>query len=260
MMLTPVVRTILLLNVGLYFIEASGTPLIEWFGLHSFLSPAFAPYQLVTHMFLHASFGHVFSNMLGLFFFGPLLEQVWGSKRFVFFYFFTGIGAGLMFAGINYFEASQLRDAVATFQADPTPVAFQNFMERFASSLYDQFDTFLNAFEDNPSDPSYIRGALKVVNGIYQRQISVPMVGASGAIFGVLMAFGMLFPNTELFLLFIPIPIKAKYLVAFYGAYELYSGIYQTQADNVAHFAHIGGMLFAFLLIKYWSSQRKNFY
>jgi membrane associated rhomboid family serine protease len=90
--------------------------------------------------------------------------------------------------------------------------------------------------------------------------LAVPMVGASGAIFGILMAFGLLFPNTELMLLFPPIPIKAKYLVMFYGAYELYSGVYRAQADNVAHFAHIGGMLFAFILVKYWGKQRNNFY
>jgi membrane associated rhomboid family serine protease len=86
------------------------------------------------------------------------------------------------------------------------------------------------------------------------------MVGASGAIFGILMAFGLLFPNTELFLLFVPFPIKAKYFVAFYGLYELYSGIQNAQSDNVAHFAHIGGMLFAYILLRYWGTQKTNFY
>ncbi|WP_128545413.1 rhomboid family intramembrane serine protease [Larkinella soli] len=257
-MLTPVVRTILLINVGLFFVESSGIDLIRTFGLYSFLSPAFAPHQLITHMFLHAGFGHIFSNMLGLIVFAPMLERVWGSKRFTIFYFVTGIGAGLLFSGINYFEASQLRESVAAFQANPTPQALEVFLSDHG--LLAQADGFLSEFEDNPGDPSYIRGSLRLVNSYYQQQIGVPMVGASGAIFGILMAFGLLFPNTELFLLFPPIPIKAKYLVAFYGAYELYSGIYRAQADNVAHFAHIGGMLFAFLLVKYWGTQRKNFY
>ena len=95
---------------------------------------------------------------------------------------------------------------------------------------------------------------------MYQANIDVPMVGASGAIFGILMAFGLLFPNTELFMLFIPFPIKAKYFVAFYGLYELYSGIQNVQSDNVAHFAHVGGMLFAYILLRYWGTQRQNFY
>ncbi|MGA0560485.1 rhomboid family intramembrane serine protease [Larkinella sp. VNQ87] len=257
-MLTPVVRTLLLVNIGLYLVGLSGIDLIRTFGLYSFLSPAFAPHQLVSHMFLHAGFGHIFSNMLGLFFFGPMLEQVWGSKRFLIFYFFTGIGAGLLFSGVNYFEASQLRDQVVAFQSSPSPESLEIFMSD--RGLLSQVDNFLSVYEENPKDPSYIRTAVQLVSGYYQQQISIPMVGASGAIFGILMAFGLLFPNTELFLLFPPIPIKAKYLVAFYGAYELYSGVYRAQSDNVAHFAHIGGMLFAFILVKYWGKQRNKFY
>jgi len=258
MMLTPVVRTLLLINIGLFLITASGIDLISRFGLYSFLSPAFAPHQLLTHMFLHAGFGHIFSNMLGLFFFGPMLERVWGNKRFTIFYLVTGVGAGLLFAGINYFEASQLRDAVVAFQSNPSPESLEIFLSD--RGLLVQGDNFLRVFEESPTDPSYIRGAIQLVNRYYEDQLSIPMVGASGAIFGILMAFGLLFPNTELFLLFPPIPIKAKYLVAFYGAYELYSGIYRAQSDNVAHFAHIGGMLFAFILVKYWGKQRNNFY
>ncbi|GAB3246695.1 rhomboid family intramembrane serine protease [Larkinella harenae] len=209
-------------------------------------------------MFLHAGFWHLFSNMLGLFFFGPMLENVWGTKRFTIFYLVTGIGAGLLFSGINYFEASQLRNQVVTFQSNPTPESLELFLSD--RGLLVQGDNFLRVFEESPQEPSYIRGAVRLVNDYYEQQLSIPMVGASGAIFGILMAFGLLFPNTELFLLFPPIPIKAKYLVAFYGAYELYSGVYRAQSDNVAHFAHIGGMLFAFILVKYWGKQRNNFY
>lgn len=258
MMLTPVVRTLLLINIGLFLVGVLGINLVTMFGLYSTLSPAFAPHQFVTYMFLHDGFGHIFGNMLGLFFFGPMLEQVWGSKRFTIFYLITGIGAGLLFSGINYFEASQLRDAVAAFQNHPTPESLELFLSD--RGLLSQGDNFLKVFEENPTDPSYIRGAVQLVNTYYERQLAGPMVGASGAVFGILMAFGLLFPNTELMLLFPPIPIKAKYLVTFYGAYELYS-IYRAQPDdNVAHFAHIGGMLFAFILVKYWGKQRNNFY
>ena len=118
----------------------------------------------------------------------------------------------------------------------------------------------MEKFKSYPNDPKTVQDSLTIVNQIVGSQVNEPMVGASGAIFGVIMAFGLLFPNTQLFLLFPPIPIKAKYLVIFYGAYELYSGVYRAQTDNVAHFAHIGGMLFAFILVKYWNSQRKTFY
>ncbi|WP_310587136.1 rhomboid family intramembrane serine protease [Tellurirhabdus bombi] len=260
MMLTPVVRTMLLVNVALFLITAFGINLTYNFALYSFLSPAFQPYQLVSYMFLHANFNHVFSNMLGLFFFGPLLEQVWGSKKFTFFYFFTGIGAGALFAAINYYEISHFRDAIAAYTAAPTPDGFLYLVKDHAPGLYEQLFDFINQFEDNSSNPTYIQNSIKIVNSYYLQQVNIPMVGASGAVFGILMAFGLLFPNTELFLLFLPIPIKAKYLVAFYGAYEIYSGVYRAQTDGVAHFAHIGGMLFAYILVRYWGTQRKNFY
>lgn len=256
--LTPVVRAILIVNVLVFFVTNENV--IEQFGLHSFLSDRFNPVQLVTHMFLHGGFGHIFSNMIGLIVFGPMLERFWGSRRFTFFYFFTGIGAALLFAGINYFEIKDVYETVRDYRNNPTPAGFINFIDIHAQSLYDQVASFTEQYEAHPKNQQYIDGSLQIVNKLFATQVDEPMVGASGAIFGVIMAFGLLFPNTELFLLFPPIPIKAKYLVIFYGAYELYSGIYQAQADNVAHFAHIGGMLFAFILVKYWGSQRKTFY
>ncbi|GAB4002563.1 rhomboid family intramembrane serine protease [Spirosoma daeguense] len=211
--LTPVVRILLIINVLAYFI--TNESIIEQFGLHSFVSSQFNPIQILTHMFLHGGFSHLFSNMIGLIVFGPMLENFWGPKRFTFFYLFTGIGAAFLYEAINYYEIQRV---------------YELYSEEFRS--FSQFVT----------------------------QYDRPMVGASGAIFGVIMGYGLLFPNTQLFLLFPPIPVKAKYLVIFYGAYELYSGVYQAQADNVAHFAHIGGMLFAFILVKYWGSQGKTFY
>ncbi len=256
--LTPVVRALLIINILVFVV--TNQAVIEQFGLHSFLSDRFNPVQLLTHMFLHGGFGHIFSNMLGLVVFGPRLEQLWGPRRFTFFYFFCGIGAALLFSGVNYYEMRDLYDAVRAYRADPTPDGFIGFFTQHAGSLYDQVAGFIDQYEAQPANERYVNGSLRIVNRYYVDQVDQPMVGASGAIFGVIMGFGLLFPNTELFLLFPPIPIKAKYLVFFYGAYELYSGIYQSQADNVAHFAHIGGMLFAFILIKIWNSQRKTFY
>jgi membrane associated rhomboid family serine protease len=243
--LTPVVRALLIINV-LVLLVTSGK-VIEQFGLHSFLSDLFNPIQLLTHMFLHSGFGHIFSNMLGLAVFGPMLERYWGPRRFTFFYFFCGLGAALLFSGINYFEMRDVYEAVRDYRANPTPDGFIGFIDSHAPSLYDQIASFAEQYDQQPTSERLVNGSLQIVNRLYVDQVDQPMVGASGAI-------------TELFLLFLPIPIKAKYLVFFYGAYELYSGVYQAQADNVAHFAHIGGMLFAFILVKYWNSQRKTFY
>jgi len=258
--LTPIVRNLLILNVVFYIIDAFVINLTPGFALRSVLSPAFMPYQFVTYMFLHGSVGHIFSNMFGLIIFGPLLERVWGAQRFIIFYFVTGIGAGLLFSGIDYYENTQLQGAVQIYTQYPTPDGLVDFMSKHAKGYYQPMLEFLNKFEENPRNEVYIRESVGFVNNYYQQQVSIPMVGASGAIFGILMAFGLLFPNTELFLLFFPFPIKAKYFVAFYGLYELYAGIQNAQSDNVAHFAHIGGMLFAFILLKIWSTDRNKFF
>ncbi|TLU99956.1 rhomboid family intramembrane serine protease [Dyadobacter luticola] len=258
--ITPTVRNLLILNVLFYIVDANIINLSHNFALVSTLSPDFHAYQFVSYMFLHGSFTHLLSNMFGLFMFGPLLERMWGPKKFLIFYFFTGIGAGLLFSGIDYFENTNLRDAVEIFTQNPTPDGLVDFMSKHARGIYEANLEFLNKFEENPTNSSYIQDSINFVNSYYERSINTPMVGASGAIFGILMAFGLLFPNTELFLLFVPFPIKAKYFVAFYGLYELYSGIQNAQSDNVAHFAHIGGMLFAYILLRYWGTQKTNFY
>ncbi len=258
--LTPVVKKLLILNVVFFIVDAYILPLTPSFALYSFMSPSFLPFQFVTYMFLHANIGHIFSNMFGLIIFGPMLERIWGPKRFLIFYFVTGIGAGLLFAGIDFYETSQLQRAASVYLEYPTPEGLLDFMSQHTGSLYQRNLDFLNEFEAAPQNPTIIRESVNFVKGFLQQQVSIPMVGASGAIFGILMAFGLLFPNTELFLLFIPFPIKAKYFVAFYGIYELYSGIQNAQSDNVAHFAHLGGMLFAFIMLKVWGAEKNKFY
>ncbi len=256
--LTPVVRALLILNVLVFLVTNDN--IIRQFGLHSFLSEEFNPIQLLTHMFLHGGFQHIFSNMLWLIVFGPMLENIWGPRRFAFFYFFCGLGAALLFSAINYYEIRDVYKAVLEYRDHPTPDGFLSFFTQQAGSLYDQVAQFTEQYEREPTNERLIGGSLKLVNQVFRTQVDQPMVGASGAIFGVLMGCGLLFPNTQLFLLFPPIPIKVKYIVIFSGAMEVYSGIYQSSEDNIAHFAHIGGMLFAFILIRYWGSQRKTFY
>ena len=120
--------------------------------------------------------------------------------------------------------------------------------------------TTIDGWIDNQRSPEYIEAGKQIFKRIVDLKANVPMVGASGAIFGILLAFGMLFPNTELFLMFVPIPIKAKYFVVGYGLLELYLGMRNSAGDNVAHFAHLGGMLFGFLLIRWWNKRSKKFY
>lgn len=262
--LTPVVRALLITNVVVAFLTISNNqiarPVVNEFGLHSFLSDQFSPIQLLTHMFLHGNWGHIFSNMIGLIVFGPMLERTWGPRRFTFFYFFCGLGAALLFSAINYYEMRDVYAAVRDYRLSPSFEHFSAFVDQYAGSYYDRIEPFIEKFSGFPQDSKNVHDSVAIVNRVFTDQVDQPMVGASGAIFGVIMGFGLLFPNTQLFLLFPPIPVKAKYLVFFYGAFEVYSGIYQSSQDNVAHFAHIGGMLFAFILVKYWASQRKTFY
>jgi membrane associated rhomboid family serine protease len=258
--ITPSVRNLLIINVLFFVVDNYILHISDRFALMPVLSPSFHSFQLITYMFLHGNFGHLFSNMFGLFMFGPLLERMWGSKKFLFFYFFTGIGAGVLFSAIGYFENSQLRDAVELYVQYPTPDGLVDFMSKHAKDLYRANIEFINSFEENSTNSQYIQDSIRAVRGYYEAMVNTPMVGASGAVFGILMAFGLLFPNTELFMLFIPFPIKAKYFVAFYGLYELYSGIQNAPSDNVAHFAHVGGMLFAYILLRYWGTQKTNFY
>ncbi len=260
--LTPVVRNLLIINVLVFGAEAllklDFSPL---FGMHYVGSSLFRPWQFVTHMFLHGGFGHLFTNMFGLIMFGPLLEQLWGAKRFTFFYLFTGVGAGLLYSAVNYYEMQQLQTYIDLYKESPSPLALSELlMQKGGMGIQRYYDSFLQSFQANPDSPGLVRNSFSVAQSVFAVRADVPMVGASGAIFGILAAFGLLFPNTELFLLFFPFPVKAKYFVALYGLYELYAGVHNAQGDNVAHFAHVGGMLFAFVLIRFWGSQRKNFY
>ncbi|MFN8344980.1 MAG: rhomboid family intramembrane serine protease [Spirosomataceae bacterium] len=254
--ITPVVRNLLIINVVIFLLQDFSPMIVNWFALHPVMGPGFRPHQFVTYMFLHGGFGHLFSNMLGLFFFGPLLEQqVLGTKRFVIFYFVTGIGAGFLYTAISYYEMFQLKNAVDLYTQYPSPESFLDFVTRFAPEVKRAAFDFLNNFEDQPKNPTYVKESVDFVKDMYEQRLNVPMLGASGAIFGIIAAFGLIFPNLEMMLLFFPIPIKAKYFVTFYALYELYAGI-NIKDSGVAHFAHLGGMIFAYILLKVWGIRR----
>ena len=212
----PVVTKNLLYINGLMFLalmvaEKYGLDLNEYLGLHLFVADDFKPFQIVTYMFMHGDFMHLLFNMFALFMFGRVLENVWGPKRFLTFYMFTGIGAGLI-------------QEVVQFIYYETQLAMYSGVN-LGSGLIVPMSQYLNMWIT---------------------------VGASGAIYGILLAFAMTFPNEKLFIMPFPFPIKAKYFVIIFGIIELLSGMSNRAGDNVAHFAHLGGMLFGLILILYW--------
>lgn len=218
--LTPVVKNLLIINV-ICFIpyilmgeHRYDNVVVSNFGLYYFNSPNFKVWQLLTYMFLHGGFGHILFNMIALFSFGPILEYAIGPKKFFNLYFISGIGAALIQMLAQAVEVHMLTGSFTISDA----TVFANQLE------YDK------------------------IAAIY----SGPTIGASGAIFGVVVAFAMLYPDLELMILFLPVPVKAKYLIPGYIVIELISGFGQFSGDNVAHFAHLGGALVGFLLIKIW--------
>lgn len=259
--LTPVVKNLLIINVAVLIIQQFlGFDFVDWFGLRYIFADTFQPYQFVTHLFVHGSFWHLFGNMFALFIFGPMLERVWGSQRFLLFYLVTGLGASVLYSAVNFYEIKQLEAAAEQVIESPSPDNFTELLLDHAEYAYPQLQGFVAQFYDNPNSSSFASQSREYAAQLVTRKENIPMVGASGAVFGILMAFGLLFPNTELFLLFFPFPIKAKYFVLFYGLYELWSGFERVPGDNVAHFAHLGGMLFAFILVKLWKDKRNVFY
>ena len=212
----PVVKNLIVINVLMYLITAiTGNFMYENFALFYFKSPFFKPYQLVTHMFMHGGFTHILFNMYTLYIFGCVLERVWGSQKFLFYYFVTGIGAALLHMGVMYL---QLRGYIADFNAG----------DIFAQSSI-------------------------------QSILVTPTVGASGAIYGLLLAYGMLFPDNIMQLIFPPVALKAKWFVIIFGALELLLGL-SGRGGDVAHFAHLGGMIFGFFLILYWKKNNRMYY
>ena len=203
-------------------------------GLYFPKSESFKPVQILTHMFMHAGIWHLFFNMYALYIFGQVLENVWGPKRFLIYYMVCGLGAALVHETVIAFEYKKLMNVIS-------PEQLQVVLDQGAAYLQEG-----KVFTDQTMQN-------------LQLLLNTPTVGASGAVFGILLAFGVLFPNTQLMLLIPPIPIKAKYFVIGYGAIELYLAFTQP-GSNIAHAAHLGGMLFGYILIRYWQKTTNTLY
>lgn len=207
----PVTKNIIIINILVMIMTFLNEDFMYGtFSLFYPTSPFFRPWQIITHMFMHGGFWHLFFNMYTLFFFGCVLERMWGPKKFLFFYFATGIGAALLHTGVQAIE-------------------MQVYMAQAAENS---------------------AGAIQAIHSLKM----TPTVGASGAIYGVLLGYAMLFPDSVLTLLFPPVSLKAKWMVAIFAAIELFTGVFG-MGGGVAHFAHLGGMLFGWLIIMYWKKK-----
>ncbi len=261
----PVVKNLIVINILMLLAtwvlgNLFGTQLSQTLGLHYFKSEYFRPYQIVTHMFMHGGLMHLFFNMFALWMFGRVLETVWGSKRFFIYFIVTGLGAAALHTFVIHLQISGILNDLQAFTNTPSPEAFAMLVKKHFPEYYSQiYSKLLDSWYSNPESTAYVATAQKYVRELLAFKMNIPTVGASGAVFGVLLAFGMLFPNTQLMLLFPPIPIKAKWFVIIYGGVELWLGLTQP-GSNIAHFAHLGGMLFGFILIKIWKKNRSNFY
>ena len=226
-----VTKNLLILNV-LFFLAkmvfaGQGIDLDQKLGMHYPSSPYFEPYQIITHFFMHGDLFHLLFNMIGLVVIGSHLERVWGKKRYIIFYFITALGAVLLHEAVHGYEIYKL-----TGELFPTI--------RYGTFGADEMDLY-------------------AMNSQLQIHYLIPTVGASGAIYGLLAAFALLFPNTEFMLLFPPIPIKAKWLALILAGIAIYSG-YRNSGDSIAHFAHLGGMIFGFILVQIWKRKSDSFY
>ncbi|PLX22772.1 MAG: DUF1751 domain-containing protein [Marinilabiliales bacterium] len=261
----PVVKNLILINIimllATWVLEnAFGIRLSQVLGLHYFKSEYFRPYQIVTHMFMHGGLMHLLFNMFALWMLGRVLETVWGSKRFFIYFIVTGLGAAALHTFVIHLQMTSILNDIKAFTNTPSPEALAFLVKDHFPEYYSQvYSNLLAGWYDSPESPQYITMSQQYLKELLDFKMNIPTVGASGAVFGVLLAFGMLFPNTQLMLLFPPIPIKAKYFVIFYGGLELWLGLTQP-GSNIAHFAHLGGMLFGFILIKLWSGNRTKFY
>ncbi len=272
--LPPIVKNLLILNILCFFAtivlkNSLGIDLYDLLGLHYFKSNLFSPYQFITYMFMHGSFEHLFFNMFALWMFGSTIENVWGCKRFIVFYLITGIGAALihylvihlqLYQDMALIQASIYSPDVATLKELIRNHTFA--LNEYSGDIWNQFVVFrenVHTLEVNPLNTAN-KEQISEFLGLYLNHfVSLPnVVGASGSIYGLLLAFGMLFPNSRIYIYFL-FPMKAKWFVVIFGIIELLSGIFST-GDGIAHFAHLGGMIFGLILILLWQKKSDSPY
>ena len=237
--LTETVKHLIILNV-LFFAASSflGLDLNNFLALYFPENENFGIWQFVTHMFMHGGFMHILFNMYALWAFGSPLEQMWGRNKFIFFYFSAGLGAGLIYTAVNYFQFNSIHNDLINLGLQTSDIQSLLTSGKYNSDILNQIPE-------------------KKLMEFYQIY-NTPAVGASGAIYGVLVAFGMTFPNAKLALIFLPVPISAKYFIPVLIALDLFSGVtgFSIFGGGIAHFAHVGGAVIGFLIMWYWKNNQ----
>jgi membrane associated rhomboid family serine protease len=236
--LTNAIKHLIIINVILFVVpQLLQLDLTNMLALHFPKNEHFGFWQYITHMFMHGSFGHILFNMYGLYAFGTPLEQIWGKKKFIFFYFSAGLGAGIIYSLVNYYQFNGV------------------------------YELFINAGLNDSEVLSILKSGsttdTRVVNAVSQEQFNkitslynTPAVGASGAVYGILVAFGLYFKDAKLALIFFPVPIAAKYFIPVMILGDLFFGMTKYSVGNIAHFAHIGGALIGFIIAWYWKKNQ----
>jgi len=267
--LPTIVKNLLIIN-GLFFLAQTtfksslGISLENILALHAWQSSLFRPWQLITHMFLHGDFWHIFGNMFAVWMFGSVLENLWGPKRFLLFYIICGLGAALMhLLFLSYEVIPLMSDWAALVQAQSSGVGLSKavyaFSDHHPGVLNSQLD-LANYVIANPTDVAAVNQLMGWIQSYYEANLNTATIGASGAVFGLLAAFVYLFPNTYIYLYFL-VPVKAKWMGIGYFAYELYYAVQNSGGDNVARWAHVGGAIVGLLIVMTWNKKnRKTFY
>ena len=273
--MTQVVRNLLIINIVIYVLCIFLWISLEFdihkiFGLYYFKAQSFKPYQFITHMFLHAYVNpftnriiifHILFNMFGLWMFGRVLENVLGSRKFFMLFLISGLGAAFIHTFVQHLQMSALIQLADSFISAPSYDAFNYIVEKYLNSPSQYLLSFMDNWFYQPDNPAFFNEAKSIVSSIVHLHVDENItVGASGAVFGILAAFTVLFPNVELMLIFFPVPIKAKYLVPGYAILELLFGVANFKGDNIAHFAHLGGALFGLILVLIWKKNQLRRY
>jgi membrane associated rhomboid family serine protease len=268
--LPEVVKNILIIN-GIFYLatvilEQRGINLTDMLGLHYFTSEKFRIWQFVTYMFMHGSLSHIFFNMFAVWMFGAAVENMWGGKKFLIYYLLTGFGAALCHYAIVAYELHPFINMMNDYISNPSLTGLQDIEQSGVFSLYfspemsEHNEAFVRDFNSmyNVSPAQALQFSTDYVEILKTDLLNAPLVvGASGAVFGLLLAYGMIFPDSIIYIYF-ALPIKAKYFVILYGAIELFSGIAAYDGDNVAHFAHLGGLFTGLIIILFWKYKQRN--
>jgi membrane associated rhomboid family serine protease len=263
--LPTIIKNLIIINALMFFAQntfagpTSSFSVEDFFALHAWQSSLFKPWQMITHIFMHGDFGHILGNMFALWMFGSVLENLWGPKRFLLFYILCGVGASVIHLLIlSYQFVPMAADLMRLSQMSVSgSLDFNEAVLAYSKTHQIQLTRILSENNVSLATPGIRSEIMEFLTNNYNKAVNTATLGASGAVFGILMAFVYLFPNTRIYIYFL-FPIKAKWLGILYFSYELFFAVRNTAGDNVARWAHVGGALVGLLLVYLWNKKQKN--